>query len=396
MLAFCINNASAAALLPAPTAIPHTMKLETLAVHAGHAPDSATGAVTPPIHLSTTFERAADGSLPHGFIYSRYANPNRDALERCLAALEGGTAAAAFGSGQAATMTVFQALAPGDHVVITEDAYFGTIKLVRELFEGRGLTLTLVDARNVHAVEAALEKNTTLLWLETPSNPLLAITDLRTIAALARKRGVRVVVDNTWATPILQRPLELGCDLVMHSTTKYLGGHSDTLGGAIVGREDDELFARIRSIQGTAGAVPSPFESWLVLRGIRSMAYRVRGHCAHARVVAEFLARHPAVEVVHYPGLAAHPGHSIAASQMSDFGGMLSVQLRGGAAAALRVASRVELFTRATSLGGPESLIEHRHSVEGPGSRTPENLLRLSIGLEHPDDIIADLERALG
>ena len=372
------------------------MKLETLAVHAGHAPDPATGAVTPPIHLSTTFGRAPDGSLPHGFIYSRYANPNRDALEHCLAALEGGTAAAAFASGQAATMTVFQALAPGDHVVITEDAYFGTIKLVRELFEGRGLTLTLVDARDVQAVERAIEKTTKLLWLETPSNPLLAITDLRTVAALARRRGVRVVVDNTWATPILQRPLELGCDLVMHSTTKYLGGHSDTLGGAIVGREDDELFARIRSIQGTGGAVPSPFESWLVLRGIRSMAYRVRGHCANARIAAEFLARHPAVETVHYPGLATHAGHRIAASQMSDFGGMLSVQVRGGAPEALRVASRVELFTRATSLGGPESLIEHRHSVEGAGSRTPENLLRLSIGLEHPDDIIADLKQALG
>jgi len=372
------------------------MKLETLAVHAGHAPDAATGAVTPPIHLSTTFERAADGSLPHGFIYSRYANPNRDSLERCLAALEGGTGAAAFGSGQAATMTVFQALQPGDHVVITEDAYFGTLKLVRELFEGRGISISLVDARSVASVEGAMTKATKLVWLETPSNPLLAITDIRAVAAIARKRGVRVVVDNTWATPVLQRPLELGCDLVMHSTTKYLGGHSDTLGGAIVGREDDELFTRIRALQTLGGAVPSPFESWLVLRGIRSLPYRMRGHCAHARAVAEFLERHPAVETVHYPGLRSHPAHAIASSQMSDFGGMLSVQVRGGAPAAPRVAARVELFTRATSLGGPESLIEHRHSVEGPGSRSPENLLRLSIGLEHPDDIIADLGQALG
>ena len=372
------------------------MKLETLAVHAGQAPDPATGAVTPPIHLSTTYERAPDGSLPHGYIYSRYANPNRDALERCLAAMEGGTAAAAFSSGQAATMTVFQALEPGAHVVVTEDAYFGTIKLLRDLFEGRGISLSLVDARDPGAVEGAIRKETKLIWLETPSNPLLAITDLRAVAAVARKRGVRVAVDNTWATPILQRPLELGCDLVMHSTTKYLGGHSDTLGGAVIGREDDELFARIRAIQSTGGAVPSPFESWLVLRGVRSLPYRVRGHCAHARAVADFLARHPAVETVHYPGLASHAGHAIAASQMSDFGGMLSVQVRGGAADALRVASRVELVTRATSLGGPESLIEHRYSVEGAGSRAPENLLRLSIGLEHPDDIIADLKHALG
>lgn len=372
------------------------MKLETIAVHAGHAPDPATGAVTPPIHLSTTFERAPDGSLPHGFIYSRYANPNRDTLERCIAALEGGTAAAAFASGQAATMTVFQALAPGAHVIVTEDAYFGTIKLLRELFEGRGLTLSLVAARDAGAVERAIRPETKLVWLETPSNPLLAVTDLRAVAAVARKRSVSVVVDNTWATPVLQRPLELGCDLVMHSTTKYLGGHSDTLGGAIVGREEDELFARIRALQATGGAVPSPFEAWLVLRGIRSLPYRVRGHCEHARAVADFLAGHPAVEVVHYPGLKSHPAHAIAASQMSDFGGMLSVQIRGGAAEALRVASRVELFTRATSLGGPESLIEHRHSVEGAGSRAPENLLRLSIGLEHPDDIIADLRQALG
>ncbi|MFL5562251.1 MAG: trans-sulfuration enzyme family protein [Gemmatimonadaceae bacterium] len=372
------------------------MKLETLAVHAGHAPDPATSAVTPPIHLSTTFERGPDGSLPHGFVYSRYANPNRDALERALAALEGGSAAAAFASGQAATMAVFQAMEPGAHVVITEDAYFGTIRLLKELFEGRGLSATLVDARDVSAVERAIRPETTLVWLETPSNPLLAITDVRAVVAVARKRGIAVGVDNTWATPVLQRPLELGCDLVMHSTTKYLGGHSDTLGGAIIGRDGDELFTRIRAVQSLGGAVPSPFESWLVARGVRTLPYRVRAHCAHARAVAEFLAKHPAVETVHYPGLASHPGHATAASQMSDFGGMLSIQVRGGAEDALRVASRVELFIRATSLGGPESLIEHRHSVEGAGSRAPVNLLRLSIGLEHPDDIIADLKHALG
>ncbi|HEX2779215.1 MAG TPA: aminotransferase class V-fold PLP-dependent enzyme [Gemmatimonadaceae bacterium] len=371
------------------------MKLETLAVHAGHAPDSATGAVTPPISLSTTFERAPDGSMPHGWVYSRYSNPNRDALERLLAALEGGSAAAAFSSGQAATMTVLQSLAPGDHVVMTEDAYFGTLKLARELFTPWGLQFTFVDARDASTVERAMRRETRLVWLESPSNPLLAITDLARIAAAAKKHGARTIVDNTWATPALQRPLDLGCDLVMHSTTKYLGGHSDILGGAIVGREDDELFQRVRAVQGSGGAVPSPFECWLVMRGARTLPYRMRGHCANARAVAEFLASHPRVERVHYPGLPSHPGHPIAAAQMSDFGGMLSIQVRGGAADALRVASRVQLFTRATSLGGPESLIEHRHSVEGPGSRAPENLLRLSIGLEHAEDIIADLSSAL-
>ncbi|NUQ21550.1 MAG: aminotransferase class V-fold PLP-dependent enzyme [Gemmatimonadaceae bacterium] len=371
------------------------MKLETLAVHAGHAPDPATGAVTPPISLSTTFERAADGTMPHGWVYSRYSNPNLDALERLLVALEGGTAAAAFGSGQAATMSVLQALTPGDHVVMTEDAYFGTLKLARELFEPWGLRFTFLATRDADAVERAMRKETRLVWLESPSNPLLAITDIAKVAAIAKRHGARTIVDNTWATPVLQRPLDLGCDLVMHSTTKYLGGHSDILGGAIVGREEDELFARVRAIQGSGGAVPSPFECWLAVRGIRTLPYRMRGHCANARAVAEFLAKHPRVETVHYPGLPSHAGHAIAARQMSDFGGMLSVQVRGGAADALRVTARVELFTRATSLGGPESLIEHRHSVEGPTTRAPENLLRLSIGLEHPDDIIADLERAL-
>lgn len=372
------------------------MKLETLAVHAGHDHDPATGAVTPPIHLSTTFARDADGALPHGWLYTRYGNPNRDALERCLATLEGGAAAAVFSSGNAATMTVLQALSPGDHVILAEDAYTGTLRMADELFSRWGLSVSLVRTSDHVAVEAAFTPATRLVWLETPSNPLLRITDVARVAELARGRGAWTAVDNTWATPVLQRPLELGCDLVMHATTKYLGGHSDTLGGAIVAREEGELFQRIRGIQAHGGAVQSPFECWLVMRGIRTLPYRMRGHCANARAVAEYLSRHPRVAAVHYPGLRTHDGHAVAARQMSDFGGMLSIQVRGGREAALRVKSRVQLFTRATSLGGPESLIEHRHSVEGAGSRAPEDLLRLSIGLEHPDDLVADLDEALG
>lgn len=371
------------------------MKLETLAVHAGHAPDASTGAVIPPITLSTTFAREPDGSTPHGWVYTRYANPNRDSLERCLATLEGGAACAVFASGSAATMTVLQSLSPGDHVIVAEDAYFGTLRLASELFARWGLAVSLVRTSDPDAVAAAFTARTRLVWLETPSNPLLHITDLAAVAELARRHGAWTAVDNSWATPVLQRPLELGCDLVMHATTKYLGGHSDTLGGAIVAREENELFQRIRSTQMHGGAVQSPFDCWLVLRGIRTLPYRMRGHCANARAVAEYLGRHKRVAAVHYPGLPGHPGHALAAAQMSDFGGMLSIQVRGGRDAALRAKSRVELFTRATSLGGPESLVEHRHSVEGAGSRAPEDLLRLSIGLEHPDDLIADLERAL-
>ncbi len=371
------------------------MKLETLAVHSGHAPDPGTSAVAPPIHLSTTFERAADGTMPHGWVYTRHANPTRRSLETCLAALEGGADAAAFASGSAATMTVLQALGSGAHAIFPVDAYYGTVKLARDVFGSLGITITLVDTSNTTAVTAALRPDTKLLWIETPSNPLVAVSDIARLVTVAREARVTTVTDNTWATPVLQRPLDLGCDFVMHSTTKYLGGHGDVLGGALVAREESGLWERIRTIQGAGGAVPSPFDCWLVMRGVRTLPYRMRGHCANARAVAEFLAAHSKVERVHWPGLATHAGHAIAARQMSDFGGMLSVQVRGGRAAALGVAARVELITRATSLGGPESLIEHRESVEGAGTRAPENLLRLSVGLEHPDDLIADLDHAL-
>ncbi|HEX8983557.1 MAG TPA: aminotransferase class V-fold PLP-dependent enzyme [Ktedonobacterales bacterium] len=375
------------------------MRFETLAIHADHAADPATGAVSPPLHLSTTFERAADGSYPHGFIYSRTENPTREAWEHLLAALETGDEhggqAAAFASGSAATAAVFQSLRPGDHVLAPSDVYHGTAKLLRTIFGPWGLAVDFVDMSDLAAIESAMRLTTRLLWVETPSNPLLKISDIRRISELAHAAGALVVCDNTWATPIGQRPFDLGADLIVHSTTKYLGGHSDTLGGAVVGRAGDEHFARIRQIQGSVGAVLSPFDCWLTMRGVRSLAYRMRGHTEHALAVARFLAEHPAVEATHYPGLPSHPGHEIAASQMALFGGMLSVQIRGGVERAMAVAARVKIFTRATSLGGVESLIEHRASIEGPTSLTPQNLLRLSIGLEHPDDLLEDLDQAL-
>jgi cystathionine gamma-synthase len=371
------------------------MRIETLAVHAGHAVDPATGAVNPPIYLTTTFARDADGNLPHGFIYARSDNPTRRELERALAVLEGGEVAIAFASGMAATAAVFQSMLPGEHVIAPQDAYYGTAKLLREVMAGWGLASTLVDMTDLHAVAAAVTAETRLIWIETPSNPSLAVTDIARVAEIAHAAGARCVCDNTWATPVLQRPLALGCDLVMHSTTKYLGGHSDLTGGALVSPADDEWAARLRTLQALGGAVPSAFDCWLLMRGIRSLPWRMRGHCENAAAVATFLAGHDAVEIVHYPGLASDPGHAVAERQMTAFGGMVSVEVKGGAEAALGVVRRVKLFTRATSLGGTESLIEHRASVEGPESRTPPGLLRLSIGLEHADDLIEDLDQAL-
>jgi len=376
------------------------MKIETIAVHAGKGIDPATGAVMPPIHLSTTFERAEDGSYPSGYSYTRADNPTRRALEEALVALEGGRYAATFGSGMAAIMTVFQALQHGDHLLLPDDIYFGTGKLVNELFVPWGLTYTEVDMTDLAAVRAAIQPNTKLIWIETPSNPLLKITDVAAVAAIAHEAGAICACDSTWPTPMLQRTLALGADLVVHATTKYLCGHSDVLGGAVIANEQSDFFERIRFIQRTGGAVPSPFDCWLLLRGMRTLPYRMRAHCENARNVAAFLADHPKVCAVHYPGLESHPGHAIAAKQMSDFGGMLSFQLcadetRSGQENAQRVAGRTKIFTQATSLGGVESLIEHRFSIEGPTTKAPDNLLRCSIGLEHPDDLIADLAQAL-
>ena len=373
------------------------MKIETLAIHAGRAADAASGAVREPMHLSTTFERSADGSYPHGYHYARAGNPNRASLERAVAALEGGADAVAFASGSAATLAVFAEAAPRGRIVCSADCYHGTAKQLREIVPRWGGVAEFVDTTDLVAVGAALEAGAALLWIETPSNPLLKVSDIAALAQLAHARGALLGCDNTFASPILQRPLDCGADLAMHSTTKYLGGHSDVLGGIVVARLAGAALDGLRDYQATAGGVPSAFDCWLVLRSLATLPYRVRAQAANALLVARFLETHAGVEAVHYAGLPAHPGHAIAARQMHEgFGGVVSFQVRGGAPEAMAVAGRVQLFTRATSLGGVESLIEHRASMEGPLSRTPPNLLRLAIGLENAADLIEDLDRALG
>jgi len=371
------------------------LRFETLAVHAGSSPDAVTGAVTPAIHTSTTFERSADGSFPSGYAYIRDANPNRKALEEAMARLEGGASAIAFASGMAATMAVLQTLTPGDHVIAPMDAYFGTATLLRDHFSPWGLEASFVDMTNLAAVQAAVKPNTRLVWTETPSNPTIAVTDLKGIAEIAKAAGAMSACDNTWATPFLQQPFALGVDLVMHSTTKYLSGHCDVMGGIVVTRAAGVQAERLRAVQSHGGAVPSPFDSWLVLRGIRTLPWRMRAHCSNAAAVAGFLSEHPRVERVHYPGLRSDPGYAVASVQMAAPGGMVSFVVPDGRTRAFEVAGRLKLFTRATSLGGPESLVEHRASIEGSATRAPEGLLRLSIGLEHADDLIADLRQAL-
>ena len=371
------------------------MKIETRAVHVGRRPEGGSRDVTPAIHLSTTFQKADDGSLPGGFLYSRTDNPNRAALEEALASLEEGDAALAFSSGNAATLALLHALKPGDHIIAGEDVFYGTAILIQTL-SSWGLKHTFVNMQDLAAVERAVTPATRLIWVETPSNPLLRVTDIAAVAAIAKKANALLACDNTWATPLLQRPLQgLGADVVMHSVTKYLSGHSDVLSGALVFKHTGTLFEKVRSIQRDGGSVPSPFECWLALRGLQTFPYRVRAQSAGAQKIAEFLSRQPKIESVHYPGLPSHPEHKIAAAQMSGFGGMLSIQVKGGQTEAFKLAAGCKLFTHATSLGGPHSLIEHRASVEGAATRSPTNLLRLSIGLEHPDDLIEDLEQAL-
>lgn len=356
------------------------MKIETLAVHAAREIDRATSAVAAPIQMSTTFERGTDGSYPHGFSYSRPDNPTRRALEQCLAQLEGGAEAVCFSSGAAASMAVFGLLKPGDHVIGPTECYYGTRQQLREVVAGWGVGVDLVDTTDLGTIERHLRPTTRLIWIETPCNPTLKLTDIAGAARLAHKTGAWLACDNTFATPILQRPIELGADFVMHSSTKFLGGHSDVMGGAVVARAGDDAAARIRSYQAVAGAVPSPFDCWLIRRSIATLPYRVRAQSASAASVAEFLSRDARVERVFYPA----------------FGAIVSVCVRGGAREALAVAARTRLFTRATSLGGVESLVEHRASVEGPDTPTPQNLLRLSVGLENVEDLIADLDQALG
>ena len=371
------------------------MRIETQAVHAGRRIDPATGAVTPPIHVSTTFERGTAGDYPLGFSYAREDNPTRRSLEECLAALEGGKEALAFSSGLAVVTALVQGLEPGDHIVAPADIYYGIRQVISGIFGKWPLETTYVDMTDPDAVRAVVRPGTRLVIIETPSNPLMKITDLRAVAAIGRQANAISVCDGTFTTPVLQRPLDCGVDMVMHSTTKYIGGHSDLVGGALITRYDNYLFERARKSQRFGGATPSPFDCWLALRGASTLPWRMRAHSENALKIAGFLRCHAAVERVHYPGLAEHPGHKIAAGQMSGFGGMLSFDVRGGREQAMAVAAAVRLFTRATSLGGPHSLIEHRASIEGRGTTTPQNLLRCSIGLEHPDDLIADLEQAL-
>ncbi|NJL47997.1 MAG: aminotransferase class V-fold PLP-dependent enzyme [Leptolyngbyaceae cyanobacterium SM2_5_2] len=371
------------------------MHFDTQSIHIGRGIDPVTGALVSPIHLSTTFERGAEGDYPHGYIYGRSGNPNRNALEVALATLEQGVDAAVFGSGSAATFTLLQALKTGDHVVAPQNVYFGVQQMLNHILEPWGLQYTLVDTTDLSALAAALQPNTRLVLIETPSNPQLAITDIQAVADLAHQAGAYLACDNTIPSPVLQRPLELGADFVVHATTKYLAGHSDVIGGAVVTKEMNGLFEQLRLIQSIGGAVPSPFDCWLTLRGLQTLPLRVRAQAQTAQAIAHWLQQHPAVEQVLYPGLPEHLGYAIAQRQMQGYGGLLSILVKGEQADAVAVAARVQLFTRATSFGGSHSTLEHRASIEAPGTRTPPNLLRLSIGLEHVDDLMADLEQAL-
>ncbi|HET6546076.1 MAG TPA: aminotransferase class I/II-fold pyridoxal phosphate-dependent enzyme [Rhodanobacteraceae bacterium] len=371
------------------------MKFDTLAVHAGAGTDAQTGAVVPPLHLSTTFEHAPDGAALHGFTYQRGDNPTQQRLETALALLDGGEKALFCASGMAAGTALLQTLTPGSHVLLQDDLYHGFRTLARDYFPHWSLAASSVDMTDPDAVAAAMKPATRLVWAESPSNPLLKVVDIEALAELAHARGAELVIDSTFATPVLQQPLALGADIVLHSATKYMGGHSDVVGGALVFAQDDERAAACRLVASTIGLNASPFAAWLVLRGLRSLPVRVERHCANARAVAGFLADHPRVEAVHYPGLATHAQHALAARQMRDFGGMLSFRVAGDRADTLAVAGRLRLFVNATSLGGCESLVEHRASSEGAHAVSPQNLLRLSVGLEHPDDLIADLAQAL-
>ena len=372
----------------------------TKAIHAGYRPDPATGAVNAPIYASSTFAQDGVGGLRGGFEYARTGNPTRSALETVLAAVEGGTYGRAFSSGMAATDCALRALLrPGDHIVIPDDAYGGTFRLIDKVFREWGVHHTPVPLSDLDAVRVAVTSRTRLIWVETPTNPLLSIADIPAIVQLAGTSGVKVLVDNTFASPALQQPLTLGADIVLHSTTKYIGGHSDVVGGALV-TDNEELDAKFGFLQNGAGAVPGPFDAYLTMRGLKTLELRMQRHSENATKVAEFLADHPAVSQVLYPGLPDHPGHEVAARQMRGFGGMVSARMRGGARAAHDLCSRTEVFILAESLGGVESLIEHpgamtHASTAGSQLEVPGDLVRLSVGIEDATDLLGDLEQAL-
>ena len=375
----------------------------TRAIHAGQAPDPSTGAVMPPIYATSTYAQSSPG-VHQGFEYSRTHNPTRFAYERCVAGLEGGSRGFAFASGLAATSTILETLDSGSHVVCMDDVYGGTFRLFERVRRrSAALDFSFVDLTDPAAFEAAIRPNTRMVWVETPTNPMLKIVDLRAVSAIARKHGLRMVVDNTFASPILQRPLEHGADLVMHSATKYLNGHSDMVGGMVVVGDDAELAEQMAFLQNSIGAVQVPFDSFLALRGLKTLHLRMRAHCENAQALAEWLSTHAAVEQVIYPGLAAHPHHALAARQMDGFGGIVSVRIKGGYAGAQRFCERTELFTLAESLGGVESLVNHpavmTHASVPVERRAAlgihDDLVRLSVGVETLDDLRADLEQAL-
>jgi len=373
----------------------------SLAIHAGQEPDPLTGAVVPPIYQVSTYKQDGVGGLRGGYEYSRSANPTRTALEECLAAIEGGRHGLAFASGLAAEDCLLRTLCiPGDHVVIPNDAYGGTFRLFAKVYERWGVGWTAADLSSVEAVRAAVQPGKTkVIWVETPSNPLLGICDIASLAHVAHDAGALLVVDNTFATPYLQQPLALGADVVVHSTTKYIGGHSDVVGGALIAADDD-LGARFAFHQNALGAIAGPFDAWLTLRGIKTLGVRMDRHCSNAAAIADLLAAHPKVSEVLYPGLPSHPGHEVAAKQMRGFGGMVSFRHVEGEAAAVEVCNRTRLFTLGESLGGVESLIEHpgrmtHASAAGSPLEVPGDLVRLSVGIEDLDDLIADLHQAL-
>jgi cystathionine gamma-synthase len=373
------------------------MRFETKAIHSGADTDAETGAIAPPIHLSTTFERRAeDGTPAHGFSYIRDGNPTQVRLEQALATIDSASHALAFASGMAAVTCLLQSLPAGSHLILADDCYYGVRALADEYLPRWGVACDLISMHDPETVRAAVRPATRAIWCESPSNPLMNIVDVAALAKIAHDANAILIDDATFATPALQRPIEQGADVVMHSTTKYLGGHSDVQGGSLAFARRDAFLDAVEHSRKITGGVASPFNSWLILRGIRSLSARMRVHCENAMALARALQAHPLVEAVHYPGLESHPGHAIAARQMSAFGGMLSFNVRGGRAEALAVTAKTKIFTRATSLGGMESLIEHRHSSEGAGSRTAENLLRVSVGLEHSGDLVEDLMAALG
>jgi cystathionine gamma-synthase len=373
----------------------------TRAIHAGYVPDPATGAVNVPIYASSTFAQDGVGAMRGGYEYARTGNPTRTALEANIAALESGTYGRAFSSGMAATDCALRALLrPGDHLVIPDDAYGGTFRLIDKVFSQWGITYTVAAVNDLDAIRAAVTPDTKAVWIETPTNPLLNVGDIAAISEIAHEGGARLVVDNTFASPYLQQPLALGADVALHSTTKYLGGHSDVVGGALV-TDDEALDAAFAFLQNGSGGVPGPFDAYLTMRGAKTLAVRMDKHCDNAEAVVDLLVGHPAIASVLYPGLPEHPGHDVAAKQMTRFGGMVSVRLAGGRQAALDLCARTELFTLAESLGGIESLIEHpgamtHASAAGSLLEVPEDLVRLSVGIEDVADLLADLEQALG